>query len=150
MIADTLACLALVLGVAFGLSRFFVDRLRLAPAETVVAGAGLSLIAAWGVAWAVFTTGAPLGAYWLLPALAAAGVAAGWRGTSRLAGDPLASDLILGQLIVTGWCVAWLSFVRNHSGGAWTGDWVEHWERAHYFLRAWPVDRPFYDIYALP
>jgi 4-amino-4-deoxy-L-arabinose transferase-like glycosyltransferase len=150
MIADTLACLALVLGVAFGLSRFFVDRLRLAPGETIVAGAGLSLIAAWAVAWAVFTSGAPLGAYWLLPALAAAGAAAGWRGTSRLAADPLASDLILGQLIVTGWCVAWLSFVRNHSGGAWTGDWVEHWERAGFFLRAWPADRPFYDIYQLP
>jgi 4-amino-4-deoxy-L-arabinose transferase-like glycosyltransferase len=46
--------------------------------------------------------------------------------------------------------VAWLSFVRNHSGGAWLGDWLEHWQRAHYFLREWPADRPFFDIYQLP
>ena len=41
MIADTLVCLLLVLGVVFGLSRGFVDRLGLAPGETVVAGAAL-------------------------------------------------------------------------------------------------------------
>jgi len=150
MIADTLACLLLVLGVAFGLSLPLVGRFRLAPAETVVAGAALSLIMAWGIAWAVFTSGCPLGGYWLLPALAAAGLALGWRGAGRLAADPAARDLVAGQLIVTGWCVAWLSFVRNHSGGAWMGDWLEHWERARFFLRDWPRDTPFIDIYEMP
>jgi len=46
MIADTLVCLLLVLGVAFGLSRPIIDRFGLGPAETVVAGAALSLVAA--------------------------------------------------------------------------------------------------------
>jgi len=150
MIADALACIALVLGVAFGISRPFVDRFRLAPAETLVAGAGLSLVAAWAVAWAVFTTGFPLWGYWLLPALAAAGIAAGWSGARRLAADPAARDLAAGQLIVTGWCVAWLAFVRNHSGGAWTGDAVEHWERARFFLRDWPAGRLFIETYEMP
>jgi len=150
MIVDMLACLLLVLGVAFGLSRPVADRLRLSPVETVVAGAALSLIAAWAVAWAVFVSGLPLGFYWLLPALAALGIALGWRGTARLVADPAARDLMAGQLIVTGWCVAWLSFVKNHSGGAWTGDSFEHWERAAYFLRAWPKDQLFLQIYELP
>jgi 4-amino-4-deoxy-L-arabinose transferase-like glycosyltransferase len=150
MIVDTLACLLLVLGVAFGMSRPWVDRFRLAPAETLVAGAALSLIAAWGVAWAVFILGAPLQAYGLIPALAALGLALGWRGSARLFADPAARDLMAGQLLVTGWCVVWLSFVRNHSGGAWTGDSFEHWERAQYFLRIFPADRLFLDIYQLP
>jgi Dolichyl-phosphate-mannose-protein mannosyltransferase len=150
MIADTLVCLLLVLGVAFGLSRAFVDRLRLAPAETVVAGAGLSLIASWAVAWAVFTTGCPLGAYAALPVLAIASLCAGWRGTAALFRDAAARDLMAGQLLVTGWCVGWLSFVRNHSGGAWTGDSLEHWERALYFLRAWPRGSLFIGVYELP
>ena len=150
MIADTLACLLLVLGVAFGLSRPFADRLRLSPAETLVAGAGLSLIGAWAVAWAVFTAGWPLSLYWLLPALAAAGLALGWRGTQRLAADPGARDLAAGQLIVTAWCVAFLAFVKNHSGGAWTGDSFEHWERARFFLRDWPRERLFIETYELP
>jgi 4-amino-4-deoxy-L-arabinose transferase-like glycosyltransferase len=150
MIADTLVCLLLVLGVAFGLSRPFIDRFRLAPAETVVAGAALSLIAAWAIAWAVFVTGFPLWGYWLLPALAAAGLAFGWRGAARLGADPAARDLMAGQLIVTAWCVAWLSFVRSHSGGAWMGDWLEHWQRALFFLRDWPRDTPFIDIFEMP
>jgi 4-amino-4-deoxy-L-arabinose transferase-like glycosyltransferase len=150
MIAQTLACLLLILGVAFGLSRPLAGRLGLTPAEDLVAGAALSLIGAWGIAWAVFTTGIPLGAYWLIPIAAAAGLVAGRRSVARLAADPGARDLMAGQLIVTSWCVLFLSFVRNHSGGAWLGDWVEHWQRAHYFLREWPRDRLFFDIYQLP
>jgi len=150
MIVDTLACLILVLGVAFGLSRPVVDRLGLSAPETLVAGAALSLIAAWAVAWAVFTTGAPLSGYWVVPALGAAGLAAGWRPARRVLADPAARDLACGQLIVTGWCVGWLSFVKVHSGGLWTGDSFEHWERARFFLRQWPRDRLFIENYILP
>ena len=150
MIADTLACLLLVLGVAFGISRPLVDRMGLRPAEGLVGGAALSLVAAWAFAWAVFTSGAPLCGYWLIAAAAAAGLAAGRRGISRLWADPAARDLMAGQLMVTAWCAAWLSFVRSHSGGAWLGDWLEHWQRAHFFLREWPRGRLFFDIYQLP
>jgi hypothetical protein len=150
MIVESLACLLLILGVALGLSRPAVDRMGLSPAESLVAGAAFSLIGAWAIAWAVFTSGAPLGAYWLIPAAAAAGALAGRRGIARIAADPASRDLVVGQLIVTAWCAAWLSFVRNHSGGAWLGDWVEHWQRAHFFLREWPADKPFFDIYRLP
>ncbi len=150
MIADTLVCLLLVLGVVFGLSRPVADLFRLGPAETVVAGAGLSLVAAWGVCWAVFATGCPLSAYWSVPALACAGLLASPRRTAALFADPAARDLMTGQLVVTGWCVGWLSFVKNHSGGAWTGDAFEHWERALCFLRLWPHDRLFLSLYELP
>ncbi len=117
MIADTLVCLLLVLGVAFGLSRPFIGWFRLRPAETVVAGAALSLIAAWGFAWAVFVSGCPLWMDGALPILACVFLVAGRRGLARLLADPAARDLAVGQLIVTAWCVAWLSFIRNYSGG---------------------------------
>jgi 4-amino-4-deoxy-L-arabinose transferase-like glycosyltransferase len=150
MIVDTLVCLLLVLGVAFGLSRPIAGRLGLTPAEDLVAGAALSLVGAWAIAWAVFISGSPLSAYWLIPALSLAALAAGRRAVARVAADPASRDLAAGQVIVTSWCVAWLSFVRNHSGGAWLGDWLEHWQRAHFFLREWPRDRLFFDIYQLP
>jgi 4-amino-4-deoxy-L-arabinose transferase-like glycosyltransferase len=153
MIADTLVCILLVLGVAFGISLSFIRVFRLSMAETVVAGAALSLIAAWGFAWAVFISGAPLWGYALLPAFAAAGIAltsASLRGAAGIVRDPAARDLVIGQLLVTGWCVGWLGFVRSHSGGAWTGDSYEHWERAHYFLREWPAYRLFIDQFELP
>jgi hypothetical protein len=150
MIVDTLACLILILGVALGLSRGVADRLGLCPAEGLVAGAAFSLIGAWAIAWAVFISGAPLGAYWLIPVFSAVSIAVCRKSLWRLAADPAARDLMAGQVLVTAWCVGWLSFVRNHSGGAWLGDWLEHWQRALFFLREWPADRPFFDIYQLP
>ena len=153
MIVDTLACILLVLGVTFGLSLPFVRYLRLGSAESVAAGAALSLITAWAFAWVAFVSGAPLWTYGLLPAFAGAAIvltSMGLRGPSGIAWDPAARDLVTGQLIVTGWCVGWLSFVRSHSGGAWMGDSFEHWERAHFFLRQWPADRLFIDVFQLP
>jgi 4-amino-4-deoxy-L-arabinose transferase-like glycosyltransferase len=153
MIADTLVCLLLVLGVAFGLSLHFIDLFRLRPAESVVAGAALSLIAAWAIAWAIFVTGAPLWMDVLLPALACAGFAFTAGHLRRVAGlwkDPGARDLLGGQLMVSAWCVGWLSFVKAHTGGAWTGDSFEHWQRAHFFLREWPPGRLFIDLFQMP
>ena len=149
MIAETLVCLLLVLGVAFGLSRPFIGRLGLGPAESLVAGAALSLIAAWVYAWVVFTSGAPLVAYGALPIIACVFIVVGRRGVIQLFGDPNARDMAIGQLVVTLWCVCWLSFIASYSGGAWTGDFVEHWQRALYFLRQWP-DPMFIEQYSLP
>ena len=84
MIAETLACLLLVLVVAAGLSRPVVDRMGLAPAEALAAGALLSLVAAWAIDWAVFTTGCPLSGYWAAPALAAAFLVAGRRALAAI------------------------------------------------------------------
>ena len=150
MLVDTLACLLLVLGVTLGLSSPIMDRLRLGHSESLVAGAVLSLILAWAVAWAVFVSGAPLLGYWLVPVLGFAGLAIGLRGLRRHAADPAARDLLIGQLLVTLWCVSCLSFVRTYSGGAWLGDWLEHWQRAHFFLRDWPKGQLFFDIYEVP
>jgi 4-amino-4-deoxy-L-arabinose transferase-like glycosyltransferase len=153
MIVDTLACILLVLGVTLGLSLPFVRYFRLSPAESVVAGAALSLIGAWVFAWVAFISGAPLWTYVLLPVFAAVGLiltSARLRGGSGVVWDSCARDLMVGQLIVTGWCVGWLAFVRSHSGGAWTGDSFEHWERAHFFLRQWPADRLFIEQFQLP
>lgn len=150
MIAETLACLLLVLAVALGLSLPVAGRLGLRPAEALVAGVLLSLLGAWAVDWAVFTSGCPLWAYWAAPAASVAFLVAGRRSLAGLAGDPDARDLAAGQLLVTAWCVGLLSFVKVQSGGAWTGDSFEHWSRALYFLRMWGHDRPFIGIYALP
>ncbi|HZZ20016.1 MAG TPA: glycosyltransferase family 39 protein [Opitutaceae bacterium] len=148
MIAETLVCLLLVLGVALGLSRPFIGRLGLSPAESLVAGVAFSLIGAWLYAWMVFTSGAPLIAYGLLPIVSCVFLVVGRRGVIELFRDPDASDLAVGQLVVTLWCVCFLTFIASYSGGAWTGDFVEHWQRALYFLRRWP-DPLFIEQYTL-
>jgi 4-amino-4-deoxy-L-arabinose transferase-like glycosyltransferase len=149
-ILAALASAALVLGVAFSVSGIALERLRLAPSESLVAGAVLALAGSWCMAWAVFVSGCPLWGYGLIPVLAAAACAWGRRGIRRLWADPPARGLLAGQLVVTCWCVAFLSFVRQHTGGPWAGDWLEHWERVKYFLREWPRDRAFIGVYELP
>jgi 4-amino-4-deoxy-L-arabinose transferase-like glycosyltransferase len=149
MIAATLVCL-LIFGVVLGLSRPFVSRLGLGPAEELLAGAVLSLLGAWVLAWVVFTSGMPLAAYALVPVLSLANLVLARRSLRPLWSDPEARDLILGQATVTAWCVLCLAFVHSHSGGAWLGDWLEHWQRAHFFLRDWPADKLFFDIYEVP
>jgi hypothetical protein len=47
------------------------------------------------------------------------------------------------------WCLGWLSLVQNYSGGGWTSDWFEHWERALFFLHRAPADQLFLGLYPL-
>ena len=150
MILATLASIVLVAGIAFSLSGVALEKLGLEPAESVVAGAVLALAGSWCVAWSVFVSGLPLGLYGLVPLIAGASYAWGWRGILRLSADRSARGLVVGQVIVTSWCVLFLAFVREHTGGPWAGDWLEHWERVRFFQRSWPLDRPFIGVYALP
>ncbi|HEY5228964.1 MAG TPA: hypothetical protein VIJ19_10500, partial [Opitutaceae bacterium] len=73
----------------------------------------------------------------------------GRRGVVALLRDPAARDIAAGQLAVTFWCVGWLAFVASYSGGAWTGDFIEHWQRSLFFMRNW-TDPLFIDQYQLP
>jgi hypothetical protein len=149
MIAATLASLLLVLGIALGLSRPVVSRMGLRPAEELVAGAALSLVLAFLLDGAVFASGAPLGAYLAVPVFSAIAVGLDRRRIAALLGDPDARELAVGQVLVSIWCIGLLAFIKNHSGGAWTGDGVEHWQRAQYFLRNWPAAEPFIGQYGL-
>jgi hypothetical protein len=149
MIAGALCSTVLVLGVAGGLARPVLGRFRLSGPESVVACAALSLLAAFALAWAVFVSDCPLAGYVAIPALAFAFLIWDRRRTADLLGDPASRDLIAGQLLVTGWCLGWLFFIRNHSGGLWAADNFEHWERALYFLRGWPDSRLFIAAYPL-
>ena len=46
------------------------------------------------------------------------------------------------------WAGLWL--VASYSGGGWTSDWFEHWERTQFFLDRWPLDTKFLGFGALP
>ena len=150
MIAETLACLLLILGMAVGLSRPFIGLFRLSPAEGLVGGAAAGLVTAWLIAWAVFAAGAPLSWYWLPIVLSLGALAIDRRRIASMLRDRDAADLFAGQCLVTGWCTGWLAFVRSHSGGAWLDDWLEHWQRALFFLRQWPTHELFISTYLLP
>jgi len=150
MLPETFLCLLLFLGMVLGLSRPWAGRLGFTPAETLVAGAALSLIVLWFAGWAFYLARAPAGALWILPAAAAAALVWDRRAVTALARDPEAGSLMAGQALVTAWGLCLLPFIRSFSGGAWIGDWFEHWERTLALLHHWPHQHQFLDIYSMP
>lgn len=133
----------------FGLVWPLAARLPLAPAERIAASAALSVIGVWLVAWTVYVWALPLAALGALPVLAVAGLVFRHRELVATCRDCDARELLIGQLLVTGWSVGWLALVASYSGGGWAADWFEHWERARFFLDRGPHDTQFLGQYAL-
>jgi hypothetical protein len=129
--------------VVTGLAWPLVARRSLDPAEKIVATVALSLLAVFLFGWIGFVAHLPVVIHWALPLLALGGLAvhraelvATWR-------DPAARELLLGQIVVTGWCLGWLALVVTYSGGGWAADWYEHWERTRFLLERGPTDAVF-------
>ncbi|HWA86505.1 MAG TPA: hypothetical protein VG710_09805, partial [Opitutus sp.] len=149
MLLEVLRSAFVFLAISTGLACPIVERLGLTPAERVVALPALSLLGVFLFAWAIYVFALPAAVFGLLPLLAAAGLLSGWRtlvGTWR---DAAARSLVVSQLLVTGWCIAWMTTIASYSGGGWAGDWFEHWERTRFFLERWPLDRKFLLDYSL-
>lgn len=120
--------------VATGLAWPWVARRTLAPAEKLLATLALSLLGSFLLGWTRFVAQLPPALYWMLPLLAVAGLVWRRRELAALWRDPSARDLIVGQAIVTIWCLGWLASIATYSGGGWAADWFEHWERTCHFL----------------
>ena len=119
-----------------------VERLALALAAALLIG--------YLVIFGLYLAGLSLRWFWVLPAAGLvhalfrpAGIA-GWRG------DPVARRLLGRWLLLALWCLGWQGLVVSYSGGGWAGDWVEHYERAHFFLQHWPADSLFLGLYPVP
>jgi hypothetical protein len=150
MLLELLACLLLFFLLTFGLAWPLVARWTLDPAEKLAATAVLSWLGAYLFAFVLYLAGWPPAAFWILPGLALAGLVARWTAWRETLLDQTARSVLLGQLLVTGWVTGWLFFIVSYSGGGWTSDWFEHWERTRFFLERWPHDTKFLGIYALP
>ncbi len=149
MLIDLLRCLIAFVGLAFGLAWPIAGRLPLAPAEKLAASVALSLLGAYGFAWIAYVAELPASVLWALPALGVIGLAIGARGLADAWRDADGRAVIVGQLLVTGWCLGWLATIASYAGGGWTGDWFEHWERTRFFLEHQPLDHKFLGFYSL-
>ncbi len=149
MLFDLLRLLLIVGVLAFGLAWPIAARLPLAPAEKFTASVVLSLLGVYLFAWGVYVWALPLAMLWALPALGALGLAVGAREFARTWHDTDAQEVIVGQLLVTGWCLGWLSTIVSYTGGGWSGDWFEHWQRTRFFLERLPHGQLFLSQYTL-
>ncbi len=136
--------------VTFGLAWPLASRLALDPAEKLGATVALSLLGAYLGSFALYLLKLPSAAYWLLPLLGAAGLLAGRRTLAAMLADADARGLLAGWGLLAAWCLVWLATIVSYSGGGWTGDWYEHWERARNFAEHWPTDARFLGYAEMP
>jgi hypothetical protein len=149
MFLEIIRCLLVFTLLSIGLAWPLAAKLPLSAVEKLVASLVLSLVALWLFGWTLYTWTLSWSLLWLLPPLAAAGLIWRRRELVALLRDPIAGTYLWSQLLVSLWTLGWLSLVQNYSGGGWTGDWFEHWERALFFLNRQPADHLFLGIYPL-
>ncbi len=150
MPGELICAVLLFFFLSLGLGWPVAASLRLSPPERLLAATVSSLIILWLGGWMIYIAGWPWRTLWLLPALAGAGL---WRRRRILREtfhDPTVRAIAIGQMLVGGWCLAWLALVQSYSGGGWSGDWLEHWQRARFFLDRSPLETTFLDHYLLP
>lgn len=125
------------------------DRLR--PAEFLVGSVGLSLLLVYGATWAIYLLNAPRAAH---------SIVAGVNALALLGCLPILKNLLSSSKELRRMLVSWgvfsafslvlLALVRTHSGGGWEGDWLEHYQRALFFLDHGARDTKFIEIWTLP
>ncbi len=143
MLIVTLACLALIGVVVARFARPVTAPLSLETAEKWLAALVLFLLGLFLGAWAIFVSKLPLSLTWAVPAAAVTCGLALHRPLRQLWHDAALRALLGWQLVISAWCVGWLALVATYSGGGWTGDWYEHWERARFFVEGGPLDTMF-------
>jgi len=145
-------CLALFLGLVFGLGLPLAASLSLRADEKLCAGAALALGLIYLFAFTVYWLLLPSVAFWLLPLAAVIALVLRRRACLNVLRDSRAQSLLGAYLIATGWCLGFLALIRTYSGmgGGVVGDWIEHYQRTQFFLFHWPKDFRFIHLYSLP
>jgi hypothetical protein len=150
-IVAILIAIVLFLGLVFGLGLPWVAASRFDPIEKLALGAGAGVLQLYLFAGLVYVSGVSSPrVFAALPLLAAVAVALRFGAIRALWRIPDVRGTLGRQLLFTAWCVGWLALVHSYSGGEWSADWQEHYERTLFFLDHRPLTTTFLEIYALP
>jgi len=128
----------------------FARRLRAEPLEQLLAAAVFACLGAYLLAFGLYLLRLPPAWFGLWAAAGAAAALLEGRHWRPFARDAEVRACLGPWAVVTIWEVGTLALIHNYSGGAWAGDWIEHFHRAMFFLYHWPLDYRFLEYYALP
>jgi 4-amino-4-deoxy-L-arabinose transferase-like glycosyltransferase len=140
MIVDSLGSVLAYLVLSIGIAWPVAARLICPGPERILTSVTLSLFGVFLFAWAVYICALPLSMFWVLPIVALTMLAGSWRSLVETWRNREVRELLIAQMLVTGWCIGWLALVVTYSGGGWAGDWFGHWQRTVFFLERGPRD----------
>ena len=143
-------CLLAFCGFAPGF--FFLRRLRWSPMEKLCGSIGLSLALLYLASWAIYLVHPPGGpaAWFLVSAACAVAAIAARRDIGSLLRARQASRALAGYGFLLAWTLLVLAMIRVYSGASWSIDWMEHFQRALYFLHRFPTSTPVWLGYEFP
>ena len=158
MLAYQLGLLLLLLPVcSFAPGFFFVRKLPWNPLEKLCGSIGLSLILLYLASWGIYCVGArgdrmPVHAapFAAVSLLCVAMGAVCWKDIGRLLRAAPVRHALAGFGFLLLWTALLMATIRNYSGAAWFGDWLEHFQRSLFFLRHFPAGTTIMPGYALP
>ncbi len=135
---------ALLLGQWHGLGAPVIARWRGPAAERLALGLLAGVFASYLIAFGVYLLGLDAAWHRLAPLVALLLLAWQRREIAAFYADPAARAALWAWLLFAAWLLGWLALVRVYWGGGWMGDWVEHYERARFFLDDAPLETRFH------
>ncbi|MGA2582960.1 MAG: hypothetical protein ABSG31_06760 [Tepidisphaeraceae bacterium] len=134
MILAELLLLPLVLAACLlGPGLFFVRRLRWNPADTLLASVVASLMFLYLLTLSFFWVDATKFC-WVIAILFGILTWLSWRDLRKLLRNRHARRIAGATGIIWLGTVLLLAMIRHYSGGGWSGDWLEHFQRSTFFL----------------
>lgn len=145
--SDVLIFCATCLGLGFVFATF----LRTFPAlDRLSLGIGAAVICLYLICFARYLLHLPPAGLWLPVLAGLALLLVRHHAVRELWRDQTTRRVCGYWLILAAWCLGWQALVFSYSGGGWSGDWQEHYDRAHFFLQHWPTNHLFIDMYPEP
>ncbi|HWA99785.1 MAG TPA: hypothetical protein VG713_14880 [Pirellulales bacterium] len=150
LLAHLVSLVLIFVGGTVGPGLWIVRRTAWQPIEKLCAAVGFSWFLIYAASFALFATGANPAWNYAITGLAWIATIANWRAFWFLACDRKCRLATLAWCGLAAWCFLAICLVRTVGGGDWAGDWVEHYERAEFFLGHRPIDYKFIGLYLLP
>ena len=127
-----------------------VSRFRWGPLEKLCGSIGASLVLLYVAALGLYMFNVPRAWHWGISGICVVLAAVNWRSLWQMLSARVVRGALAGFGVLLVWTVLLLGIARHYSGGGWTGDWIEHFQRSLFWLNHLPTDTVIGFIYRLP
>lgn len=150
MIVQLTLLIALMLVCTIGPGLIIARPLRLSPMEKLCVAPALSFMAIYLLATGIYISG--ISWHWAYVGSLASllMLLISWKDLRQLLANHAVRRTLAGFGILFLWLLLLLLTVRTYSGGRWSGDWIEHYDRTQFFLHRYPLNHLFIGLYLLP
>jgi tetratricopeptide (TPR) repeat protein len=151
MIVPRLILELLILAVSgLGSGLFILRGRKIPPVEKLCLAIGISWVLVYFAGTAIYLAHLPVTVHFAVSGGSLVLLALSWGELRNLWRSRQVRQTVYGFLLLLFWNLLMLSLIRHYSGGPWSGDWYEHYQRSLFFVDYLPRNTRFIDLYDLP